>query len=176
MKNNSVKFQIFDTVTNGGKYFYHSQRPGCDLQWGFSRANSKKVISSIPGSPNFKIKKEFMSFVDFYRHQYAFSPSVGTSLLCWNKLTTPKETILKRKNHVSYLPSPSIEERQRRAVKIWFPNHPPLTKPSWAALFWTFRSLSWDIHNPEGRIQNNWVHQAVPLPSLGWSQWRSWVE
>jgi hypothetical protein len=45
--------------------------------------------------------KHFMNFIDFYRHQYAYSPSPHEPLFTTNKLTTPKENIKKLKVHVS---------------------------------------------------------------------------
>ena len=88
----NIKLSVFDTVTNGGKYFYNSTRPSSDLKSGFSRASTKAK------EPNAnRRRKDRMNFTEFYRHQYGYSPKPHEDLHCLNKFTTPKEVIQKRK-------------------------------------------------------------------------------
>lgn len=94
IKNIALKLNIYDVATNGGKYFYKNIRPMNDLKNQFTRANPNK-----PGEDSWsKKKKDTMNFIEFYRHQYAFSPNLE-DLYTLNKLTTPKENIRKLRKH-----------------------------------------------------------------------------
>jgi len=94
-KSNMIKFSVFDTATNGGKFFFNSYKQSCDLRSGFSRAKPKsKEVNEA------RRRKERMDFIEFYQNQYAYSPKLLEPLYCLNKLTTPKETVMKKKVQV----------------------------------------------------------------------------